>query len=112
MAIKELNAEQVSVLNQLIENTYVKNFHGIDVTFATATSSSYIDDFAVLVHKLKNMSNVNVLFAMANMDDRIYVVGRSRINEVNVGGVLGVFGGGGHATAASATIHDMTSDAD
>jgi len=108
MAIKELNAEQVSVLNQLIENSYVKNFHGIDVTFATATSSTYIDDFAVLVHKLKNMSNVNVMFALANMDDRIYVVGRSRINEVNAGAVLGVFGGGGHATAASATIHDMT----
>jgi len=108
MAIKELNAEQVSVLNQLIENSYVKNFHGIDVTFATATLNSYIDDFAVLVHKLKNMSNVNVMFAMANMDDRIYVVGRSRINEVNAGAVLGVFGGGGHATAASATIHGMT----
>ncbi len=108
MAIKELNAEQVSLLNQLIENSYTKNFHGIDVTFATSTSSSYIDDFAVLVHKLKNMGNVNAMFAIANMDDRIYIVGRSRINEVNVGAVLSTFGGGGHATAASATIHGMT----
>ena len=108
MVIKELNAEQVSLLNQLIENTYTKRFHGIDVMFATATSSAYIDDFAVLVHKLKNMSNVNALFALANMDDRIYVVGRSRIKELNVGEVLGAFGGGGHATAASATVHDMT----
>jgi len=78
------------------------------VTFATSTSSSYIDDFAVLVHKLKNMGNVNAMFAIANMDDRIYIVGRSRINEVNVGAVLSTFGGGGHATAASATVHDMT----
>jgi len=108
MAIKELNAEQVSILNQLIENSYVKSFHGVDVTFATATSGSYIDDFAVLVHKLKNMGNVNAMFAMANMDDRIYIVGRSRIEAVNAGEILGVFGGGGHATAASATIHDMT----
>ena len=108
MVIKELNVEQVSLLNQLIENTYTKRFHGIDVMFATATSSTYIDDFAVLVHKLKNMSNVNALFALANMDDRIYVVGRSRIKELNVGEVLGAFGGGGHATAASATVHDMT----
>jgi tRNA nucleotidyltransferase (CCA-adding enzyme) len=108
MAIKELNAEQVSVLNQLIENTYIKNFHGIDITFATATTGDYIDDFAVLVHKLKNMSNVNAMFAMANMDDRIYIVGRSRIQEVNAGAVLALLGGGGHATAASATVHDMT----
>lgn len=108
MVIKELSAEQVSLLNQLIENTSMKRFHGIDVMFATASSGSYVSDFAVLVHKLKNMSSVDALFAMANMDDRIYIVGRSRLKEVNVGGVLAAFGGGGHATAASATVHDMT----
>ncbi len=108
MVIKELNAQQVSLLNQLIENTYTKRFHGIDVMFATAASAAYVDDFAVLVHKLKNMSSVNALFAMANMDDRIYIVGRSRVKEVNVGEVLAAFGGGGHATAASATVHGMT----
>jgi len=108
MVIKELNADQVSLLNQLIENSYKKRFHGIEVMFASATSGAYIDDFAVLVHKLKNMSRVNALFALANMDDRIYIVGRSRIKEINAGEILGAFGGGGHATAASATVHDMT----
>lgn len=108
MVIKELNADQVSLLNQLIENSYLKRFHGIEVMFASASSSAYIDDFAVLVHKLKNMSRVNALFALANMDDRIYIVGRSRIKEINAGEILGAFGGGGHATAASATVHDMT----
>ena len=54
------------------------------------------------------MSNANALFALANMDDRIYIVGRSRIQEVNAAEVLLEFGGGGHATAASATVHDMT----
>jgi len=54
------------------------------------------------------MENVDVLFAIANMDDRIYVVGRSRLKAVNVGEILHAFGGGGHATAASATIRSMT----
>jgi len=108
MVIKELNADQVLLLNQLIENSYLKRFHGIEVMFASASASAYIDDFAVLVHKLKNMSRVNALFALANMDDRIYIVGRSRIKEINAGEILGAFGGGGHATAASATVHDMT----
>jgi tRNA nucleotidyltransferase (CCA-adding enzyme) len=108
MVIKELNAEQVSLLNQLIENTTAKRIHGVEVMFASAVSQTYIDDFAVLVHKLKNMSNADALFAMANMDDRIYIVGRSRLKEINAGEVLAAFGGGGHATAASATVHDMT----
>jgi tRNA nucleotidyltransferase (CCA-adding enzyme) len=108
MVIKDLTADQVSVLNDLIENATVQSFNGVDVMITRAQSSGYVGDFAVLVHKLKNMENVNVLFALANMDDRIYVVGRSRIQEVNAAEVLAVFGGGGHATAASATVHDMT----
>jgi len=108
MVIKELTAEQVSLLNDLINNSAVHTIHGIDVMIAQASSDNYIGDFAVLVHKLKNMGNVNVLFALANMEDRIYIVARSRIQEVNVGEILVQFGGGGHATAASATIHDIT----
>jgi tRNA nucleotidyltransferase (CCA-adding enzyme) len=108
MVIKDLTAEQVVVLNDLIENASIHTFNGIDVMITRTQSSGYVGDFAVLVHKLKNMENVNVLFALANMDDRIYIVGRSRIQEVNAAEVLAVFGGGGHATAASATVHDMT----
>jgi len=42
------------------------------------------------------------------MDDRVYLVGRSRIPEINVSTVAAYFGGGGHATAASASIKDLT----
>lgn len=108
MVIKELTADQVYILNELIENSLIHVIHGIDVMITKASSDAYVGDFAVLVHKLKNMENVNVLFALAIMEDRIYIVARSRIKEVNVGEILVQFGGGGHATAASATIHNMT----
>jgi tRNA nucleotidyltransferase (CCA-adding enzyme) len=42
------------------------------------------------------------------MEDRIYFIGRSRLEEVNVADIAGEFGGGGHPTAASATIKGMT----
>lgn len=108
MVVKELTAEQVSLLNELIETSVTASVNGINVMISKAVSDTYIADFAVLVHKLKNMENANVLFAMADMDDRIYLVGRSRIPQVNAGEVVSWFGGGGHATAASATISDMT----
>ncbi len=108
MLVKELTSDQVSILNELVENSFLYTVHGIDVMISKASSGAYVPDFAMLVHKLKNMENMDVLFSMANMDDRIYIVGRSRIKDVNVGEVLHEFGGGGHATAASATIHDIT----
>lgn len=108
MAIKELTPQQVSMLYELIENAVTYTINTVDVMITKASSECYLGDFAVLVHKLKNMENADALFALASMDDRVYIVGRSRIKEVNVGEILAEFNGGGHATAASATVHTQT----
>ncbi len=104
---RELTPEQISLLNELIQSATRYTVKGLEVVIAKASSDKYVGDFALLVHKLKDMENINVLFAMAQMEDRVYLVGRSRLEEVNVGEVAAAFGGGGHATAASATIKDM-----
>ena len=105
---RELTPEQISLLNELIQSATRYTVKGLEVVIAKASSDKYVGDFALLVHKLKDMENINVLFAMARMEDRVYLVGRSRLEELNVGEVAAAFGGGGHATAASATIKDMS----
>ena len=54
------------------------------------------------------MENLDVLFVLVRMEDRIYLIGRSRLEEVKVSEIAGEFGGGGHPTAASATVKGMT----
>ncbi len=105
---RELTSEQISLLNELIHNKTVYHIKGIEVVVAKATANKYIGDFALLVHKLRDMENIRVLFALAEMEDRIYFVGRSSIPEVNVGEIAALFGGGGHSTAASASIKGMS----
>jgi tRNA nucleotidyltransferase (CCA-adding enzyme) len=104
---KELTAEQVFLLNDLIQSATRYSFHGIDVVIAQASADRYVGDIAVLVHKLKDMENLDALFVLVRMEDRIYLIGRSRLEEVNVSEIAGEFGGGGHPTAASATIKGM-----
>jgi tRNA nucleotidyltransferase (CCA-adding enzyme) len=104
---KELTAEQVFLLNDLIQSATRFTIHGIDVVIAQASVDHYIGDFAVLVHKLKDMENLDVLFVLVRMEDRIYFIGRSRLEEVNVADIASEFGGGGHPTAASATLKEM-----
>jgi len=108
MITRELTAEQIFLLNDLIRSTERYNIHGVEVVVATASSDQYVGDVAVLVHKLKDMENLDVIFALIRMEERIYFISRSRVNEVNVAEVADEFGGGGHATAASATIRDLT----
>ena len=108
MLTRELTTEQISLLHDLIHSATTHTINTIPICIARASVDKYIGDFALLVHKLMDMENLNVLFALARMEDRIYMVARSRIPEVNVGEIAAVFGGGGHSSAASATIKDLT----
>ncbi|MFH0812919.1 MAG: CBS domain-containing protein [Pseudomonadota bacterium] len=105
---KELTAEQISILYELINTASVHTINGVEVVIAKTSMDKYVSDFAVLVHKLRDMENINVLFALGEMEGRIYLVARSRLKEVDVSKVAVEFGGGGHSTAASATIKNYT----
>jgi tRNA nucleotidyltransferase (CCA-adding enzyme) len=108
MVTQELTAEQINLLNEMILSAKNYNFQGIVVCVTTVSIDRYVGDFAVLVHKLRDIENMDVVFALARMDDRVYLVARSRVPEVNVASIVSLFGGGGHGTAASASIKDLT----
>jgi tRNA nucleotidyltransferase (CCA-adding enzyme) len=104
---RELNAEQVALLNDLLEHSTSFHVGGIEVVLARTTAPEYVPDFAVVAHRLMDVENIQVLFALAQMEDRVFVVGRSRLPEVDVAEVLSELGGGGHSYAASAAIKDQ-----
>jgi len=108
MLTRELTMEQVELLGEMIQNREIHNINGIDVTVITVTNETYVGDVAVLVHKIIDMENLDALFVLALLGDRTYLVARSRIDEVDAGEIALAFGGGGHATAASASIKGMT----
>jgi tRNA nucleotidyltransferase (CCA-adding enzyme) len=105
---RELSSEQVSLLNDMLAAAKTYDIHGIEVVITEADAERYVGDFAFLVHKLLDMENIRVLFALARMDDRVHLVARSRTPDVDVGQICAHFGGGGHAYAASASIKDKT----
>jgi len=105
---RDLTVEQVELLNEMIQNTQIHNIRGVDIAITTISREKYVGDLAILAHKLKDMENLNVLFVLARMDDRITLIARSRIEGIDVGAIAGEFGGGGHPTAASAVIKDLT----
>ena len=105
---KDLTSEQISLLYDLIQGSKSYTIHGVELVIAEARREEYVGDLAVLVHKLRDMEAVNVLFAICQMGDRVVIIGRSRKPEVDVGAVMREFGGGGHPYAASANIKDAT----
>ncbi|MGM0644768.1 MAG: CBS domain-containing protein, partial [Thermodesulfobacteriota bacterium] len=108
MVQRELSAEQVALLNELLDAAVTHDINGIEVVVSQVTTEEFVSDFALLVHKMMDMQNLRVFFALGRMQDRIHVVARSRTPEVNVGQICSSFGGGGHPYAASATVKDRT----
>ncbi len=105
---RELSAEQVAILNSLLESASNHTINGIEVCITQVTTDRYVHDFALLVHKMIEIESIKVLFALARMQDRIHVVARSQIPNVDAGKICSSLGGGGHTYAASATIKDKT----
>jgi tRNA nucleotidyltransferase (CCA-adding enzyme) len=105
---QELTAEQVSLLNDLLKSLKTTSLNGVDISIAQAAVDYYIGDIAVLAHMMRDMEGLEALFLVVGMGNRVCLVARSRLPEVPVGEILREFGGGGHATAASATVKDLT----
>jgi tRNA nucleotidyltransferase (CCA-adding enzyme) len=103
-----LNEEQLGVMNDLIQNLEIQNFNGVDVAVCTASLDYYVGDLAVVVYRLMELENLNAAFALILLESRVYIIGRSRKEELNVAHIVREFGGGGHANAAAASTHDLT----
>jgi tRNA nucleotidyltransferase (CCA-adding enzyme) len=104
----DLTARQVNLLHEITKTAQSYMISGIKIVVTHLTLQEYEDDFSIIVRRFMVMENLDCLFAMVCMEGRIYLIARSRIPEVNVGNIARDFSGGGHATAASATVHNMT----
>ncbi|MDR9501361.1 MAG: CBS domain-containing protein [Desulfurivibrionaceae bacterium] len=105
---QELSSDEVILLHELIKSATTYTINTIPITVARIILPAYHDEFALLVRRFMTMENLPALFALAAMDDRVYIIGRSRIPEVNVGRITMAFGGGGHASAAAASLKDQS----
>lgn len=104
----ELTSTQITILHGLMKNARQYTIQDIPMVVVTHSFDDYVDNFAMIVRRFMAMENLNVLFALISMAGRIYFIARSRIADVNVGIIARDMGGGGHATAASATLKDLT----
>jgi tRNA nucleotidyltransferase (CCA-adding enzyme) len=103
-----LAPEAIAVLNDLFQHSETFFLEGRKVLVVTASESSYKGDLAALVHQLVELQGVDAVIAAIGLDNKIEVIGRSKRPEVDVGQAASLFGGGGHAQAASACVHGRT----
>jgi len=85
---QELSNQQMGLLKLLLATLKTTTINGVNISIAHATSDRYVSDVAALAHLMRDMENLDTLFVVVYMEDRVYLVARSRILEVNVGEIL------------------------
>jgi len=105
---RELKAEEIELLNELIHSSRDYGIHDIRVRIATASREGYVGDVAYLAHKLRDIEDVDAIFLILMMEERVHIIGRSYVSEVDVYEILREFGGGGHRGASYAVVKGLS----
>ncbi len=103
-----LNSEQIILYNDLLKSCRPYSIKGEEVVISSVRKDKYIADAALVVHQICDSENISHFYALLAMEDRIFLIGRSKIPSLHAGKVAKHFGGGGHSSAASATIKGKT----
>lgn len=102
----ELSREEFSLLNELMQSLKEVVVHGVRIKIGKGTMEGF-GDVAHLAHRIMDMEETDGIVLMISMADKILIVARSKVPEMDASKVLSDFGGGGHPTAASATVKDV-----
>ena len=104
-----LTEEQREVLMRWSMSCGCERVRGLDVHTVALDVPTYVDGLSVIAHKLMELINAEVLLQAVGMEDRVFVTARSRAGSVDVGALLAIVDGGGHAQAASAVVREQDS---
>ncbi len=100
----ELSKEDLDLLSELLQSSADLEIDGIRIKIAKASREEYMGDAAHFAHRIMDMEDIDGVVVVLGMQGKIVMVGRSRAPELDIAEVMKSFGGGGHPSAASATV--------
>ncbi|MFZ5597668.1 MAG: CBS domain-containing protein [Bacillota bacterium] len=103
---RPMTDEQKDLLKSLLMSAERHDINGVKVLIARSETSEFVVGLSFLTHTISEIERLDAVFTIVRMDDRSHIVGRSNIPQVDAAEILGAFMGGGHPSAASATVRN------
>lgn len=104
----EFSSLHIELLNDLIQAAEIHHVGGLPVVISAVYKDRYIGELALVVHRFVEIERLSACIVLVMMEDRLFIVGRSLDEALDVGAVIRQFGGGGHASAAAASVKNTT----
>lgn len=102
----ELSAEQSGLLVELLANVEEISIDQVEVAVSTASMHKTVRGASTIVQQVMELGGHDAIFGVLHFrkNKRVQIIGRSRVSYVDVGQILGEFGGGGHRGAGAASL--------
>jgi tRNA nucleotidyltransferase (CCA-adding enzyme) len=103
----EMTQDQKLLFDKLYNNIEEFYLDEICVNIAYAESEKFIGGLNIITHKLFETLTPDVLFVVVKIARTIYIVARSKSNQIDLNKIMTSFGGGGHKKAGAAKVKDQ-----
>ncbi|MFN3396183.1 MAG: CBS domain-containing protein, partial [Thermodesulfovibrionales bacterium] len=103
----DLTKEELDLLNELLRSSIDMDINGIRVKIVKAVREEYAGDAAHIAHRIMDMEDIDGLILLLATEGRNIIIGRSRAPELDISEVMRELGGGGHPSAASASVKGL-----
>jgi len=104
--------KQKDILFKMLADAERTKMNGYRMSLSKIDIDGHIPGLAEVVSMYRNIVNVDVAFGIFKdaRKDRCMLIGRSGIDSFDVGAVMRIMGGGGHAGAGSAVVKSANPD--
>src|SRR3989304_7940037 len=99
-----LSVEQRKFFDLLSTNASIKEINGHRILFTYGDMEEFNEEISTLAHKLREFYDPDALFVVVSTKEGVRLVARSTSDNIDVGAIAVLFGGGGHDRAAAALI--------
>jgi CBS domain-containing protein len=103
--------KQKDVLFAMLQDAQRIKLNGYTVSVNTSPVQGHVEGLALVVEMYRDIMNVDAAFSIFTEEgkDHSMVIGRSSVDDLDVGAVMRALGGGGHPGAGSALVKNGAS---
>ncbi|MDA8138370.1 MAG: CBS domain-containing protein [Desulfobacteraceae bacterium] len=104
--------KQKNILFEMLKHARREKINGHAISISRLAVEGHIDSLALVVGMYRDIMNVDAAFGIFCIpdDDRCMVIGRSDVEDLNIGDIMRGLGGGGHPGAGSAMLRQVNPD--
>lgn len=104
---KSFSQDQVHIMDKILNSLKSTEINGVNINISAFKSKTYVKEVSAVVKEVQGIEGLDNIFAVIEFDKITLLIGKSSREDVNIGEIMQVFGGGGHKAAGSAKFNNL-----